>query len=398
MFDKILIANRGEIACRVIRTARRMGIRTVAVYLGCRSATPSTYREADEAVRISGPAPAAESYLVIDRDRSRPAPRHGRPGGASRLRLPVGARGLSVGARGRRGDVHRPQCPCHRGDGRQDRIQEGGRSGRRFHRAGASSASSRAPTRRCSIAEEIGFPVMIKASAGGGGKGMRIAHSAERGGGRLRAGANPRRPRPSGTTGSSSRSSSPTLVTSRSRCWATSTGMSSISASANAPSSAATRRSWRRPRRRSSTRRRGAGWASRLSRWPKAVGYDSAGTVEFVAGQDRSFFFLEMNTRLQVEHPVTEMVTGLDLVELMIRVAAGEAIADHVRMTCSSTVGRSRAASMPRTRHAASCPPSAASRPTGRRQRGRIVADGATIRNDTGSRPRAARSRSTTIR
>ena len=216
------------------------------------------------------------------------------------------------------------------------------------------------PKQAVKIADEIGYPVMIKASAGGGGKGMRIAYDAKEIGGGLRARRARRPSRASATTACSSRSSSRTRATSRSRCSATSTATSSTSASASARSSAATRRSSRRRPRRCSTPRRARPWASRPSRCRKAVGYDSAGTVEFVAGQDRSFYFLEMNTRLQVEHPVTELVTGIDLVEQMIRVAAGEKLELQAVRRQARTAGPSRAASTPRTRSATSCPPSAA--------------------------------------
>jgi propionyl-CoA carboxylase alpha chain len=208
--------------------------------------------------------------------------------------------------------------------GRQDRIQEGRRQGRVSTVPGHLGEIEDAHAVK--IADEIGYPVMIKASAGGGGKGMRIAWNRIRG----RGGLARRRPRPnprSATTASSSRNSSSIRATSKSRCWATSTATSSISASANARSSAAIRRSSRRRRRRCSTRRPARKMGEQAVALAKAVNYDSAGTVEFVAGQDKSFFFLEMNTRLQVEHPVTELITGIDLVEQMIRVAAGEKLA-----------------------------------------------------------------------
>ena len=239
MFRKILIANRGEIACRVIRTARRMGIATVAVYSDA-DADALHVREADEAVLI-GPAPSAESYLRIDRivEACRKTGAEAvHPGYGFLSERPAFAEALAEA-----GIVFIGPTPDgDRRDGRQDRVEEARRRRPASRPCPAISASSRTPSRRCRIARDIGYPVMIKASAGGGGKGMRIARDdAElREGFQLRAarGAS----RASATTASSSRNTSRSRATSRSRCSATRTATSCISASANARSSAATRR------------------------------------------------------------------------------------------------------------------------------------------------------------
>ena len=228
------------------------------------------------------------------------------------------------------------------------------------------------------IAEEIGYPVMIKAARAVAAKACASPTArpkwwkASRG--------RVRRPSPrSATTASLSRNSSPIRVISKSRCSATSMATSSISASANVRSSGAIRKSSRRRHRHCSTQRRARRWASRPSRLPKP-GYDSAGTVEFVAGQDKSFYFLEMNTRLQVEHPVTELITGIDLVEQMIRVAAGEKLSikqSDVKLDGWAVESRVYAEDpyrnfLPSTGRLTRYRP-----PQGRRQ-------GVTVRNDTG--------------
>ena len=379
MFDKILIANRGEIACRVIKTARRMGIKTVAVYSDA-DRDALHVEMADEAVHI-GPA-AGGAVLSGDRQDRRGLPADRRRGGASGLRLPVRARGL------RRRRWRRP--------------------------ASSSSARTRAPSRRwatrskskkaaaaAKVSTVPGYLGVIESPAHavhdrrrdrlsgddqGLGRRRRQGHAHRlfaptRSRRASRARSRRRRP-PSATTACSSRSSSPIRATSRSRCSATSTATSSISASASARSSAATRRSSRRRRRRSSTRRPGARWASRRSRWRRPSATTRAGTVEFVAGQDRSFYFLEMNTRLQVEHPVTELVTGIDLVEQMIRVAAGE----QLRAQAGRREARRLGGREPHLRRGSDAQlpalDRAGSSPTGRRAEGE--ADGVTVRNDTG--------------
>ena len=174
MFKKILIANRGEIACRVIRTAKRMGIKTVAVYSDADARAPHV-RMADESVRL-GPAPAAESYLkaelIIDACKATGAeavhPGYGFLQRADQLRQ---------GAGEGRHRLHRPAAEGHRRDGRQDRIQEAG--ARRPGSTSSPAISTTSPTtdEAVKIAKDIGYPVMMKASAGGGGKGMRLAYS-----------------------------------------------------------------------------------------------------------------------------------------------------------------------------------------------------------------------------
>src|SRR5271154_2832256 len=319
MFKRILIANRGEIACRIIKTARRMGISTVAVY--SEADRDALHVEmADEAVPI-GPPPAAQSYLLIDRivDACRMSgaeavhPGYGFLSERAAFAEALAAAGITfigphpkaIGAMGDKIESKRAAAaakvatvPGHLGVIEDDKEAE-------------------------KIADEIGYPVMIKASAGGGGKGMRIAHSrAELSEGFTRARSEAKSsfgddrvfiekfitdPRHVEIQVLGDKHGNVIYLGER-ECSIQRRNQKVIEES---PS----------PLLDEATRKKMGEQAVALS---KAVGYDSAGTVEFVAGQDRSFFFLEMNTRLQVEHPVTELVTGVDLVEQMIRVAAGE--------------------------------------------------------------------------
>jgi propionyl-CoA carboxylase alpha chain len=319
MFKRILIANRGEIACRVIKTARRLGIETVAVY--SEADRDALHVEmADEAVLI-GPPPAAESYLVIDK-----IVRAAKETGAEAVHPGYGflsEREAFPKALAEAGIVFigpNPGAIAAMGD----KIES--------KKAAAKAKVSTVPghlgviadeAQAVKIADEIGYPVMIKASAGGGGKGMRIARSrAEVAEGFARA-----RSEAKSSFGDDRVFIEKFIVDPRHieiqvlgdkhgnvihlgerECSIQRRNQKVLE---EAPS----------PLIDAATRKKMGEQAVALAR---AVGYDSAGTVEFVAGQDKSFFFLEMNTRLQVEHPVTELVTGIDLVEQMIRVAAGE--------------------------------------------------------------------------
>src|SRR3569833_3046040 len=319
MFKRILIANRGEIACRVIKTARRMGAQTVAVY--SEADRDALHVEmADEAVLI-GPPAAAESYLVIEkiveacRKTGAEAVHPGYGFLSEREAFPRALEAAGIVFIG-----PNPGAIAAMGD----KIES--------KKAAAKAKVSTVPgylgvieddKPAVRISDEIGYPVMIKASAGGGGKGMRIAHSkAEVAEGFALAKAAAKSsfgddrvfiekfivdPRHIEIQVLGDKHGNVIYLGER-ECSIQRRNQKVIE---EAPS----------PLLDEATRRKMGEQAVALA---KAVGYDSAGTVEFVAGQDRSFFFLEMNTRLQVEHPVTELVTGIDLVEQMIRVAAGE--------------------------------------------------------------------------
>ena len=318
MFNKILIANRGEIACRVIKTARKMGVKTVAVY--SEADKDALHVEmADEAIAI-GPPPAAQSYLMIDKIVAAC-----RETGAEAVHPGYGflsERAAFAQALAENGIVFIGPNP-RAIEAMGDKIES-----KKFAAAAKVSTvpghlgAIENPERAAEIADEIGYPVMIKASAGGGGKGMRIAHSRKEvaeGFARAKSEAlssfgddrmfvekfivNPRHVE---IQVLGDRHGNVIYLGER-ECSIQRRNQKVIE---EAPS----------PLLDEPTRRKMGEQAVALA---KAVGYDSAGTVEFVAGQDRSFYFLEMNTRLQVEHPVTELVTGIDLVEEMIRSAYG---------------------------------------------------------------------------
>ncbi len=319
MFKKILIANRGEIACRIIKSARKMGIATVAVYSDAdRNAVH--VEMADEAVHI-GPPPAAESYLLSEKIIAA-----AKQTGAEAVHPGYGF--LSERA---------AFCEALEGDGivfigpkpraitaMGDKIES-----KKFAKAANVSIVPghigliEDADHATAIAAEIGYPVMIKASAGGGGKGMRVAFEQAD----LQDGFERARSEAMNSFGddrifiekfiqSPRHIEIQVLADSHGNCIYLGERECSIQRRnqkvvEEAPS----------PFLDEETR---AAMGQQSVALAKAVDYQSAGTVEFIVDQDRNFYFLEMNTRLQVEHPVTELITGIDIVEEMIRVAAGE--------------------------------------------------------------------------
>ena len=319
MFKKILIANRGEIACRIMRTTRRMGIKSVAVY--SEADRDALHVEmADEAVPI-GPAASAQSYLVAER-----IVQAARDTGAEAVHPGYGflsEKAPFAEALAAAGIVFIGPPPAAMA-ALGDKIA----SKKLAQKAGVSTVPVhlgviRDADQAVEIARAVGYPVMLKASAGGGGKGMRIAHSdAEtREGFRLAS--------------SEARSSfaddrvfvekyieeprhieiqvladnhGTTLYLGERECSIQRRHQKVIEEAPSPFIDEATR----------------VAMGEQAVALARAVGYRSAGTVEFIVDRNRNFYFLEVNTRLQVEHPVTERVTGLDLVELMLRVAAGE--------------------------------------------------------------------------
>jgi propionyl-CoA carboxylase alpha chain len=330
MFKKILIANRGEIACRVIKTARRMGIATVAVYSDA-DRDALHVEMADEAIHI-GPAPAAESYLVADKiiaacketGAEAVHPGYGFLSERASFCEALEAEGIVfIG----------PKPKAIRAMG--DKIES-----KKFANAANVSTvpgflgviEDTAHAER--IAGEIGYPVMIKASAGGGGKGMRIAWNK----GEVRDGFDRARSEAKSAFGDDrvfiekyivdprhieiqvlADAHGTTLYLGERECSIQRRNQKVVEEAPSPFLDEATRRAM----------------GEQSVALAKAVDYQSAGTVEFIVDRDRNFYFLEMNTRLQVEHPVTELVTGIDLVEQMIRIAAGEKLAltqDDVRL------------------------------------------------------------------
>ncbi|SIN80777.1 acetyl-CoA carboxylase biotin carboxylase subunit [Vannielia litorea] len=319
MFDKILIANRGEIACRVIKTARKMGISTVAVYSDA-DRNALHVEMADEAVHI-GPPPANQSYIVIDRIMEairQTGAQAVHPGYGFLSENPKFAQALAAE------NVAFIGPPVGAIEAMGDKIT----SKKIAQEAGVSTVPGymgliEDAEEAVRISTEIGYPVMIKASAGGGGKGMRIAWNDEE----AREGFQSSKNEAAASFGDDrifieKFVTQPRHIEIQVLCDAHGNGIylgerecsiqrRNQKVIEEAPS----------PFLDEETRRAMGEQAVALA---QAVGYTSAGTVEFIVDGEKNFYFLEMNTRLQVEHPVTELITGVDLVEQMIRVANGE--------------------------------------------------------------------------
>jgi propionyl-CoA carboxylase alpha chain len=319
MFTKILIANRGEIACRVIKTAKKLGIKTAAVY--SEADRDALHVElADESVLI-GPAPSRESYLVADKiivAAKQTGAQAIHPGYgflseneafARRVEeeglIFIGPKHYSIAAMGDKIASKKlaKQANVNTIPGWNEAIET--------------------PAQAVKIAKDIGYPVMIKASAGGGGKGLRVAfndgdafdgftscrNEARNSFGDDRVFIEKFVEQPRHIEIQVLGDAHGNVVFLHERECSIQRRHQKVIEEAPSPFIS------------DETRQKMGAQAVALA---KAVNYQSAGTVEFVVGADQSFYFLEMNTRLQVEHPVTECITGLDLVELMIRVAAGE--------------------------------------------------------------------------
>ena len=319
MFEKILIANRGEIACRVIKTARKLGIKTVAVYSDA-DRNALHVRMADEAVHI-GPPPANQSYIVIDkimdavRQTGAQAVHPGYGFLSERMDFAAALEAEGVVFIG-------PPSPAIEAMG--DKIT----SKKIAQEAGVNTVPGymgliENADEAVKISREIGYPVMIKASAGGGGKGMRIAWNDAEAAEGFQSSKNEAassfgddrifiekfvtQPRHIEIQVLADKHGNYVYLHER-ECSIQRRNQKVIEEAPSPFLDAATRKAM----------------GEQACALAKAVGYTSAGTVEFIVDGNRNFYFLEMNTRLQVEHPVTELITGIDLVEQMIRVAAGE--------------------------------------------------------------------------
>ncbi len=322
MFEKILIANRGEIACRIMRTAQKMGIKTVAVYSDADARSPHV-KMADEAVHI-GPSPAAESYLLADKIIAAC-----KETGAEAVHPGYGflSERASFVEELKKNDIAFIGPPVGAIAAMGDKIE----SKKLAEKANVSVVPGHIgeiddTEHAVKIAGEIGYPVMMKASAGGGGKGMRLAWSEQD----VREGFEATKREGLASFGDDrvfiekfieqprhieiqilGDKHGNILYLGERECSIQRRHQKVVE---EAPS----------PFVDDAMRKKMGEQAVALS---KAVDYHSAGTVEYIVGADKSFYFLEMNTRLQVEHPVTEYITGLDLVEQMIRVAYGEKLA-----------------------------------------------------------------------